>query len=268
MASVSRWTRVFKHKGCVKLGWCMTGSALNTEALTTAGFDAVVVDCQHGAAGVGSEAALNCLRTISLSNGVVPVARAPAANAGGVDAPAVGWLLDAGAQAIIAPLIHTPQQASAFVRACYFPNELHGVKGCRSWGEFSSLNRGEMTGRGVLTMAMIETDVAQDVETLDKIASTPGLDALFIGTNDLALSLGLGTSALVDRDEVILQAIENIYSAARKHALKVGLFCPPTDAGQWSMTRNGYLGGMDIVAPGADVIYLRSAAVAAAAEIR
>lgn len=245
----------------------MSGSSLGIEALTTAGFDAVVVDCQHGAAGVGSEAALHCIRTVCLSNGV-PVARAPAANGGGVDAPALGWLLDAGVRAIIAPLIHTPAQASAFVSACYFPNEMEGVAGSRSWGEFTSLNRGEVTGKGVLTMAMIETDVAQDLKTLDEIAATPGLDALFIGTNDLALSLGLGTSALMDRHDVILEAIENIYSAARKHAIKVGLFCPPSDAGQWSADRNGRLGGMDIVAPGADVIYLRSAAVAAAAEIQ
>lgn len=239
----------------------MSGNPLAAESLATAGFDAVCVDAQHGAAGVGSETVLQCIRVVSLS-GVVPVARAPAASGGGVDLPAVGWLLDAGARAIIAPLIHTPDEAAAFVSACHLPNETEGVLGTRSWGAFSSLARGEAGNDVVLAIGMIETSVAMDQPELDAIASTPGLDALFIGTNDLALSLGLQTSALVDNNATILEAVDNVRNAARRHGLRVGMFCPPSVAGFWSSA-----GEMDIVAPGADIIYMRSAAVAAAEEI-
>ena len=271
MAAAGRWARVFAGAAasapggagarCVKLGWCMSGSALAVEALATAGFDAVCVDCQHGAAGAGSEAALHCVRSAALS-GAVPVARAPASSAGGVDLPAVGWLLDAGARCVIAPLIHTPEEARAFVGACNLPGEAEGVAGTRSWGAFAPLARGEPGGAPIVTIAMIETDVVRDAAALDEIAATPGLDALFVGTNDLALALGLGTSALLDGDAAIMEAIGSVRAAARRRGVRVGLFCPPSVARFWSTE-----GGMDIVAPGADLIHLRSAAAAAAAEV-
>uniref|UniRef100_A0A7S1XKL5 HpcH/HpaI aldolase/citrate lyase domain-containing protein n=1 Tax=Phaeomonas parva TaxID=124430 RepID=A0A7S1XKL5_9STRA len=218
-----RWAALFAASTTVArgpqiLGWCMSGSGLAAETLATAGFDGVVVDCQHGAAGAGSSAALECLRRVALSGGTVPLARAPAGPAGGVDAAAAGALVDAGARGIIAPLISSAADAAALVAAVRYPGELPGLAGRRSWGPHAALSRGEPDDGGVLAIAMVET--AEALENLDDIAATPGLDALFIGSVDLALAIGLATDALVREEPTLLDAMAATADAARRHDVK------------------------------------------------
>lgn len=238
--------------------------------MATSGFDAVVLDVQHGAAGVGSSAAIECLRRCALS-GCVPLARAPPGpsfQAGNrVDAAAIGALLDAGARGIIAPLIESAEDASALVAACRYPAELGG-EGKRSWGAYASLSRGENDRGGALAIAMIETAVAIDKNQLEAIASTPGLDGIFIGTVDLALALGRPANAVSRKDRLLLTAMDNVYDAVRQNGLQVGLFSPVDMAALFAKPeRSDSLGGYDFVAPGADILYLRAAASAAAAQV-
>jgi 2-keto-3-deoxy-L-rhamnonate aldolase RhmA len=57
------------------------------------------------------------------------------------------------------------------------------------------------------------------VERIDEIAATPGIDVLFIGTSDLAFSMGFRGR----QDEPALQeAIRAIVSAAQRHGKFVG----------------------------------------------
>lgn len=69
---------------------------------------------------------------------------------------------------------------------------------------------------------MIETSEALD--RLDEILSTPGLDGVYIGPADLALSMGF-TPTLDPSEPAVVREIERIIAAARRHGLFVGMHC-------------------------------------------
>ena len=56
------------------------------------------------------------------------------------------------------------------------------------------------------------------VEKLDEILSVPGLDALYVGPNDLAITLGVAPSG-VPTDKIVLDAIKTIAAGAKKHGI-------------------------------------------------
>ena len=62
------------------------------------------------------------------------------------------------------------------------------------------------------------------LENVDEIASTNGLTGIYIGPSDLSISLGLKPG--LDRtEEKIVQAIDKIKLACKKHNIKVGIHC-------------------------------------------
>jgi 4-hydroxy-2-oxoheptanedioate aldolase len=74
--------------------------------------------------------------------------------------------------------------------------------------------------RTLITAVQIETP--QAVANADAIASVEGVDALFIGPNDLALSLLGYVPARWDEPE-FLEALESVRQAGLKHGKHVGI---------------------------------------------
>ena len=66
----------------------------------------------------------------------------------------------------------------------------------------------------IATLAMIETQEALD--NLDDILSTPGLDAIYVGPSDLAISLGESPDAMAGAPKV-QAAIQQILEKAQQH---------------------------------------------------
>lgn len=168
--------------GEVTLGaWLMVPSALTAEILAKGGFDWALVDMQHGC--MDYETAVDMIRAIDLSD-ALPVVRVPW-NEPGI----VGRMLDAGAMAIVAPMIETAEDARRLVQACRYP-----PTGRRSLGP---VRVGARDGMGYLATAndrvcvipMIETMAA--LEAVEEIAAVPGVDALLVGPFDLSMALGL-----------------------------------------------------------------------------
>ena len=102
----------------------------------------------------------------------------------------IGRVLDAGALAVVIPLVNTPEDAAAAVAACRYP-----PAGTRSMGPVGA---GTRHGRGLLRpianehvacIPMIET--RQAVERVDEILAVPGVDAVYVGPADLSISYGL-----------------------------------------------------------------------------
>lgn len=147
----------------------------------TAGYDGVVLDLQHGE--LGLEAACGILRSLPRSNAYAY------ARVGSLDPAPILRLLDSGARGIIAPTVESRPQTEALVAATkYLP------VGNRSLGPSRpALYTGDSyTGAGnlaVSSIAQIETKVG--VEHAEEIVSTPGLDSVYIGPADLAVSYGL-----------------------------------------------------------------------------
>ena len=191
--------------------WLTVPSAVLTEMMARLGFDWLTIDLQHGL--IDYQQALGMLQAIS-STETVALVRVPW-NEPGI----IGKVLDAGAQGVVIPMVNSRSEAEAAVGACRYP-----PAGRRSFGPMrAALVEGRSyfadANREICCMPMVET--RQAVENLDDILSVEGIDAVFVGPNDLSLSLGLGPAS--DRgDDEFKQAIDAILEGCRRHEIVAG----------------------------------------------
>jgi 4-hydroxy-2-oxoheptanedioate aldolase len=193
-------------------GWVAIPNAFAVEQYAAQGFDSVTVDLQHGAADVGGLVPL--LQAIALG-GATAMVRVPWNN------PAdIMRVLDAGAYGVICPMVNTPEQAREFVAAGRYP-----PLGSRSAGPFRAAHAAgsdyvSCANDEILLLAMIETREA--VANLDAILAVEGLDGVYVGPNDLSLSLGKPGS-LAPEDAEVLAAMAAIAAGARGRGLIAGV---------------------------------------------
>ena len=160
-------------------------------------------------------------------------------------------------------MINTAEEAERLV--CYMRYPPHGV---RSFGptraNFSAgADYGQHADSEVLCFAMIET--AEALANVESIATTRGLDGLYIGPADLTLGLtGRKYPTGFDREEPeMLDAIQRILEAAHKAGIRVGLHC---GAPAYAAKAVGW--GFDLVTISNDVRLLAGAAGASVAAAR
>ena len=147
-------------------------------ALSLAGFDFVVLDLEHSSLDFS---ALQVLITAAHAAGIAALVRPHSAEAG-----LIGKILDMGANGIMASHVDTPERARAVVEAARFP-----PRGTRSFSplmKFDPLEHPlQALGDATYVVAQIEGRAA--LSRVDEIAAVAGVDALFVGPYDLALSL-------------------------------------------------------------------------------
>ena len=143
--------------GEVTLGaWCMMPGALGVEAVGSLGFDWVLIDMQHGC--IDYTQALDMIRAADAA-GIAPVVRVPWNDPG-----EIGRALDAGAMAILVPMIQSADEARNMVEACAYP-----PLGRRSFGP---IRVGTRDGSGYFVDANERVAVIPMIET--KEALEPG----------------------------------------------------------------------------------------------
>jgi 4-hydroxy-2-oxoheptanedioate aldolase len=235
----------------VFVSWANLASPIVAETIVREGFPGVVIDVQHGLWDTAT--AFAAISAVHHAGGA-PIVRVPLNDFG-----FVSRALDAGAEAIIAPMINTPTDARAFAAAAKFP-----PLGERSFGPMRAM---QLQGRqppvdylraanaGTLTLAMIETPTA--LANVADIAATPGIDALFIGPYDLSTSLSAGAAQDVTAPEVE-EAIDTIRDAAIKAGKIPGIFCS-TAARAKDMAARGFR----FITVGNDLGFLREGVGAA-----
>lgn len=209
-------------------GWLTIPSTFSTEIMAQAGFDCLTVDLQHGL--IDYQIAVTMLQTISTTD-VTPLARVPWNEPG-----TIMKLLDAGCYGIICPMINNAEEAAFFAGACRYP-----PAGFRSYGPkramlYAGNDYPEAANNTILTIAMIET--AEGLANVDAIAATPGIDALYVGPADLSLALGR-TQRTDQTDPVMVEALETILAAAKRHGKVAGLHTA-TPAYAASMVEKGF----------------------------
>jgi len=83
----------------------------------------------------------------------------------------------------------------------------------------------KVDAKGVLTKelnARLRELVAEGIEKVDEIASTPGVDAIYIGPTDLALALGL--PPVMDNDDPKhVATVNRILEACKRHKTVPGI---------------------------------------------
>lgn len=212
------------------------------ELVCAKGVDYVCVDQQHGLCDYRDM--VEMARGID-ARGAVPLTRVPAN-----ESWVIGKALDAGAQGVIVPLVNNRREAAAAVAACRYP-----PKGERSNGPArASVVMGsrdmKVTGDGVLCFVMVET--RDGLDNVDDIATTPGLDGIYIGPSDLAISLGLGPG--LDRDEPEhVAAVAKILAACQRHHVIPGIH-----TGSGRVAKNFAAKGFRLVTFGGDAALLRA----------
>jgi 4-hydroxy-2-oxoheptanedioate aldolase len=165
--------------------------------------EAVTLDLQHGL--FENRVTVEAIRAIAL-RGKAPLARLSANEA----AP-VGFLLDAGAAGIIAPMVESVGEAEHLVSACRYP-----PKGRRSYGPTrGGLDRSAdpiAAAEQTLLFVMIET--ARGLDVCEDLAAVDGVSGIFVGPGDLGLSMGIGAGQ--DREETeIHDALARVAKACR-----------------------------------------------------
>ena len=236
-------------------GWLSIGNPFTAEIMAAQGYDALTIDVQHGALDYGD--ALPMLQAMRAS-GVFPLARAPWCEPG-----IVMKLLDAGALGIICPMVNSAEDAARLVSYMRYP-----PLGTRSFGPTrvgvaAGATYGGRANAEVLAFAQIET--AEAMANLDAIAATPGLDGLYIGPADLALSLSEGRLApAFDREEPeMIEAIQAILASAHRAGIKACLHCGTAD-----YAARAVAWGFDLVTVSGDSRLLAAAASASVARFR
>lgn len=193
--------------------WLMMSSPSAAEMLGAVGFDYIAVDCQHGLYGYED------MRDILLTVNGLPVStvvRVPSN-----DEWWIGKALDAGAEAVVVPLVNSGAEAERAARACRFPPD-----GVRSFG----LARGaQPLGRttdevnaNVLCFPMIETE--EGLDAAEEICATPGVDGVYIGPADLALSLGIAPASR-DASPQHVEAVARVREACAAAGVVPGIHC-------------------------------------------
>ncbi|MBU3031078.1 HpcH/HpaI aldolase family protein [Paracoccus marinaquae] len=185
------------------------------------GFDFVVIDQEHGPF---DRQALNIAMLAARAAGVAGVVRVPQPTP-----DLILSTLDVGATGILAPHIVTAEDARGLVSACRYRSGRRGFSGVTRAGGYGSSSMWQQidaSDAAIAAIAMIEDPPALD--HLDEILAVDGLDAIFIGRGDLTVAFGARTR----NDDIVVQAVDRILEAARRHGKPVLMLADnPAEAG-------------------------------------
>lgn len=206
--ALSAWRRGEQTVGC----WLSLANAYTAEAMAKLGFDWLCIDLQHGMIDYTDLRAM--LPAISTTD-TTPLVRVP-----WNEPYEIMKVLDAGAYGVIIPMVNNRAEAEQAVAACRYPPQ-----GNRSFGP---IRAALYAGKGYATeaneqiacIAMVETK--EGIEKVEEIASTPGLNGIYIGPADLALSMGLPVSGDQPQEEH-LETVKHIAEVCRKHDIAIGI---------------------------------------------
>ena len=191
--------------------WMALPSVTGAEALATIGWDWLTLDVEHAPFNLETQQALFLAVA---SQDCVPLARI-AAN----DATIVKQTLDAGAMGVVVPMVCSAEEAERAVAACRYPPEGIRSAGGGRWRYAYGPTWQQRANDETLCIVMIEHYLG--VERAEEILSVPGVDACFIGPNDLSWSMGLHGR----RDDAHEAALLRVRDAGRKTGTPVGLHC-------------------------------------------
>ncbi|MEZ0155756.1 MAG: HpcH/HpaI aldolase/citrate lyase family protein [Candidatus Reddybacter sp.] len=227
------------NKGELLLGTLVSiASPQVAEILAQAGFDWLFLDGEHS----------------SLSDGQIEQLIQAAAprpclvRVHSLDEIAIKKALDSGASGIIVPQINNAEQAARAVAfAKYPPQGQRGVGIARAQG-YGFAFQGYIEQANDEVVIVVQAEHAQAVENIEAIASTPGVDGVFIGPYDLSASLG--KMGQLD-DPVVVKAIEHITQTCLTAGVKLGVFTTSAKAAIPYIER-----GFTLITAGTDTLLL------------
>jgi 4-hydroxy-2-oxoheptanedioate aldolase len=190
------------------------------EQLAHSGYDWLLVDTQHGPMGYEKLSAM--LSAIS-SGGAKSMVRVAGYN----DRAGIQQALDLGADGVLVPYINSADEARQAIsctkypmggtRSVYFPQ--------RSMNKAGLLGYAGKANDNVIVALQVET--AACIEHMAEIAAVPGVDLLFLGQNDLCMSMGLYVKYEFPHmytSPELQAATDKLVAEARKNKVILGIF--------------------------------------------
>ena len=173
------------------------------------GLDYLLIDCEHGPADL---VALQQHIALAQAHDLPVLVRV-----GRGDPNMVLRVLDLGAEGIIAPHVDSAQEAAEVVRSAHYPPL--GERGFATYsraGRYGAVSAAEhlRAAQDVLVVVMVET--ATGVENTDEILAVDGIDAVWVGPADLAVSLGVPSG-----DPAVGKTMDEVHGAARAAGVSV-----------------------------------------------
>lgn len=229
--------------------WLSLASPFASRFLARSGFHWLTVDVEHSP--VDWETAAMIFGAVA-DAGCVPLARVPCNSHDHIKRA-----LDLGAFGIIVPMVNTVGEARAAVEAArYHPQgtrsvggSLHALNFGASPGEYYDRANDEI-------LVVLQAEHVKAVENAEEIYAVPGIDAMFVGPNDLHSSMGKKPSMESDDPEFIA-ALDHLRRTATRHGVAPGLH-----TGDTAMASRRIAEGWRFIAVQSDLALLVSSASA------
>src|SRR5437762_4241868 len=197
--------------------WLSLGSITASRFLARAGFAWLTVDIEHSL--VDWETATHIFASIA-DAGCVALGRVPSNRHDHIKR-----VLDNGAHGIVVPMVNSREEAQAAVAAAkYPPVGNRSVGGAVHALNFDATANDYYAHANEEILVVLQCEHITAVENADAIFSVPGIDAIFVGPNDLAASMR-GPDGKPPGGEATAEAMKHILATCKKHGVAPGLHC-------------------------------------------
>jgi 2-keto-3-deoxy-L-rhamnonate aldolase RhmA len=214
--------------------------------LAAAGFDFVVIDTEHASANWET---VQTISRAARSAGIAPLVRVT-----DTIYSLLARALDAGALGVMVPHVETAAEAREVVRCVKYPPD--GERGFGLRGAVTDYeavpHEKVMAWSNAETLVLAQIESARALDNLDDIASTPGIDVLLVGPNDLSVSLGEPGDLMHQK---LQDAYRHVAEVAARHRIVGGLH-----PGDLKVVECGCAAGMRCLMYSSDVRMLLGAA--------
>lgn len=236
--------------------WCNFASFCSVELMTLLHFDFLILDMQHGELTMSD---LPALLAAFGKTATLPIVRAPENNY-----HSINWLFDQGVPGVLVPMINSVEDAKRAVGGAKFP-----PVGRRSFGPFRAAQYGTKLGPFIegadrSATLIVQVEDAGMARNIDALLELQGIDAVFMGPNDLAFSmLNPGESIAADptqytafaRTPPVLDLCSHVMERCRAAQMPFGM-----TAGSMDEARSWLERGASFVTYGSDFMFMRGGA--------
>jgi 2-keto-3-deoxy-L-rhamnonate aldolase RhmA len=228
---------------------CFTGSTSLVEVMGATGFDFVMFDAEHS--GNDARAMEELVRTATLA-GMASYVRVPDPH----NATDVRRALEAGAEGLVLPEVHSVDDVNAAARAAYFPPKGdRGIGPSTRSANYNFRRFVEFTERSNRTVTLVpEIENPDGVAQIEEICAHPDVRMLIFGQGDLAFSRGEGNA--MDKGAQTAKDYQTVLAVAKKH--EVAVIGGPVLAPTAEACRRALQAGVEVFCLGLDSMGFRS----------
>ena len=227
--------------------WLSLGNTYGTRVMARIGFPWLTVDMEHSPIDISQAATLF---GVIAEAGCVPLVRVPRGTHENIKR-----VLDAGAWGIVVPMVNTVEEARLAIAAAKYPPQgnrsigggLHSLNFDAAAGDYYNKANDEI-------LVVLQTESPEGVENAEAIYSLPGVDAIFVGPNDLTFQMRSpqGVDPTPDQLEAMLQ---RVLAAGKKVGTPVGLHVQTIDDARMRIDQ-----GWQFLAIGSELRFMTSEA--------